>query len=126
MEERYDNITWSYDYTNSNVSVTAYDIDNRCSFHKNLSIRDIVGMINEDGDINHITCSKVISIFNNELNLCETDVEEREFTPKSFFTELLYSQESWFNERGKNEYIAEINEAVHNLLNGVKKELKLS
>lgn len=125
MVEKFDNIEWSLEYGSSKISVTAYDIENKCNVHKNIPIRQVLGMITADGNINEITCSKVISVYNDELGILETDVEDKVFSADSFFDELLHSQESWFDSRAKNEYINEVNEAIHDILNGAKKQITL-
>lgn len=125
MVEKFDNIQWSLEYGSSKISVTAYDIENKCNVHKNIPIREVLGMINTDGNTNKITCSKVISVYNDYLGILETDVEDKVFSADSFFNELLHSKESWFDDRTKKEYINEVYEAIHDILNGVKKQLTL-
>lgn len=130
---RYDTIQWSCDFDNSRINVTAYDLDNQADIAKQMTFKEVLGMITDDCNGNHIDVTQevlklIISRFDYEvLEHYEEEEQTQKFGAYAFFAELDNRRtENWMTTETKIEYVKKVTQAISDLLEGKKKLLSLN
>lgn len=126
-EIRYDTIQWSCDFDNSRINVTAYDLDNQADIAKQMTFKEVLGMITDDGNGNHIDIIQFVEKYDKEEENYWNDEDSFILCRDAFFEHIMgVSKEPRMTEDCKQEYNDKVTQAISDLLEGKKKLLSLN
>lgn len=125
-EIRYDKIQWTCDFDISRINVTAYDLGNQADIAKQMTFKEVLGMITDDGNGNHIDVTQEIIYWGKHWK--EVEIEQsHKFGNYTFFAEITGREdEPWMTTETIKEYNDKVTQAISDLLEGKKKLLSLN
>lgn len=126
-EQHYDTIQWTCDFDTSRINVTAYDLDNQADIAKQMTFKEVLGMITDDGNGNHIDVTQEVSVFDEEEQRFWNDEDSFRLGTYSFFAEVTgRDDEPRMTTETIKEYNDKVTQAISDLLEGKKKLLSLN
>lgn len=132
-EIRYDEIKWACVFnsdtdkgTQSYINVFAFDLDTQLPITRKMTFKEVLGMITDDGNGNHIDVTQEVYFWN---MYAEYDNKEQshKFGTYAFFSEITGREnEAWMTAETIKEYNDRVTQAISDLLEGKKKLLSLN